>query len=519
MERLAGSGWGAIAVFALGLLVYAIRAIAWPLNVGRDLDEYLYAWIQLFDSDVLLPWSMLFRTPGTPVARRRPARRRWRRARRAGARRAVRGLGRRLDRRRARSGRGRARDGGALLALPGLRRHVPRARERDRPSRPRSRSGRCSSSAASQHSVGRAFALVGLGIALLALIRPGNAVLLAFALYPLALPGTWRARATWAAAVAAAALLPLAAWSVHNGLRFDEWKVARGGNAVVPFYRAFLTDRIVSPEHGPASRRLGEAVREHLLTREPYRSYGVTSKEVFSAGSARVHEDMYTLSDEVFGWDTDYEGAPRRGGRGDPDQPWDYASGVLETVWLQLSEPYYRAVPGAPAPDADEPETVQVDGQTLPRPERGAAHSGGPEPLDPPSRQRDPRRLDVTDAASLRLRPRRRPAAVRPRAAPAGRALRRAAGPLREHAARGAAQPGLALVSAAGALARRRPRRARAETAVGRQDRPCALRCRTARGAAQRGRPAADRHFVLPVAPAFVLLGTVGLLQDAASRR
>src|SRR5262245_1919955 len=67
LEQLAGSGWGAIAVFALGLAVYALRAIAWPLNVGRDLDEYLYAWIQLFDADVLLPWSMLFRTPVTPV--------------------------------------------------------------------------------------------------------------------------------------------------------------------------------------------------------------------------------------------------------------------------------------------------------------------------------------------------------------------------------------------------------------------------------------------------------------------
>src|SRR3970040_1671327 len=67
LDRLS-SGWlGALALFGCGLAVYAVRAIAWPLKAGRDLDEYLYAYIQLFDADVLLPWSMLFRTPVTPV--------------------------------------------------------------------------------------------------------------------------------------------------------------------------------------------------------------------------------------------------------------------------------------------------------------------------------------------------------------------------------------------------------------------------------------------------------------------
>ena len=131
-------------------------------------------------------------------------------------------------------------------------------------------------------------------------------VLVAFALYPLVLPGARRTRLLWSAAVAATALVPLFAWTLHNGVRFDEWKLARGGNAVVPFYRAFLTDRIVSPEHGSASRRLDRAIRRSLLTREPYRSYRVTPEQVYSAGSARVHEDLYLLSDEVFGWDTDY---------------------------------------------------------------------------------------------------------------------------------------------------------------------------------------------------------------------
>ena len=51
----------------LALVAYVVRALAWPLTAGRDLDEYLYAYVQLFDRDVLLPWSMLFRTPITPL--------------------------------------------------------------------------------------------------------------------------------------------------------------------------------------------------------------------------------------------------------------------------------------------------------------------------------------------------------------------------------------------------------------------------------------------------------------------
>ena len=51
----------------LALAVYGVRAIGWPLIAGRDLDEYLYGYIQFLDWHPLLPWSMLFRTPVTPI--------------------------------------------------------------------------------------------------------------------------------------------------------------------------------------------------------------------------------------------------------------------------------------------------------------------------------------------------------------------------------------------------------------------------------------------------------------------
>src|SRR5918994_3367485 len=63
VEELAGRTLGAFVLLVAALGVYAVRAIGWPLVGGRDLDEYLYGYVQFFDWEPLLPWSMLFRTP------------------------------------------------------------------------------------------------------------------------------------------------------------------------------------------------------------------------------------------------------------------------------------------------------------------------------------------------------------------------------------------------------------------------------------------------------------------------
>src|SRR6266480_7099559 len=63
LEQLASRRRGAVILFVLGLAVYALRAVGWPLVGCRDLDEYLYDYVQFLDWHPLLPWSMLFRTP------------------------------------------------------------------------------------------------------------------------------------------------------------------------------------------------------------------------------------------------------------------------------------------------------------------------------------------------------------------------------------------------------------------------------------------------------------------------
>src|SRR5438034_5620022 len=194
LERLAGTRRGAVVLFAVSLAVYAIRALAWPAIAGRDLDEYLYTYVQLLDRHPLLPWSMLFRTPATPVV-----------------------AGFSLD------------VGGGALVEPvlgvlyalsivawsavaltfGRRAAVVTAVAlllyqgyalmfHELSSEPVFAASFALWALLLARAVDlgaeRRFALAGLGVALLALVRPGNAVLVAFALLPLTMPGSTRTR-------------------------------------------------------------------------------------------------------------------------------------------------------------------------------------------------------------------------------------------------------------------------------------------------------------------------------------
>ena len=512
-ERLASRPLGALVLFVTALGVYSVRAVAWPLQSGRDLDEYLYAYIQLLDRHPVLPWSMLFRTPVTPVvtggaldflggALAEPLMAvlfagsvvAWAAA--------ARYFGARV---------------GLAVAVTLLVYPAYGIMFHELSSEPVFAGGFALwallvTRAAAQPSVAR-FVLAGLGVALLALIRPGNVVLVVLALFPLTLAGRMRDRARWAAAFVVAAIIPLAGWSVVNGLRFDHYGLARGGNAVIPFYRAFITDRIVSPENGDASKRLAEAVQRHLLTREPYRSYGVTLDDVFERGSFRIHEDLYLVSDEVFGWDTDYSILRDAGVEAVRARPGAYASGVGKTIWLQLSESFFRDLPTAESASTT-PETIAL--AQLPPPTEGEPIPGGQVVWI--SRPDNAIRQVWTSPtqywfsfADPRLRPRfehvvkRRDelfAALPDRTGSTALALRL------NQLSRWFPRPILWIAAGLIGIALRRPRGSATLLALG-----LAAFLVVALNALGLF---ADRHFVLPVAPAFVLLGLGGVLAARA---
>lgn len=517
LERLASRPAGALCLFALALGVYALQAIAWPLKTGRDADEYFLAYLQLFDSDVLLPWSLLFRTPVTPLvvgtsvdlfggAVAEP----FAAVLFAGSVVAWSAAARTFGPRVAIT------VAVALLAYPGWAAMFHELSSETIFASAFSLWALLVARAASAPSAGR-FAAVGAGIALLALIRPGNAALLAFAAFPFVLPGSWRDRLRWGLAVGLTAALPLVAWSVQNGMRFDYWGLARGGNAIIPFYRAFITDHIISADNGEYSRQLAAAMQGDLLTREPYRSYGVTLDQLFERGSFRVHEDLYILSDRVFGWDSDYTVLRRAGIEGVRAHPRVYAGGVLGTVWDQLSKAFFREIPTSgrvAAPDNGESETLLVGGRRLPRPSEGEPIPSGQvvwisrpdhsirQVWTSPTRWHleFDRPADRVRFAEIEREMDSLFAALPDRAGNATLALRL------NQASRWYPRPWMWIFLGMVALLVRRPRGA--PTLVALSLAAIAVVVLNALGLF------ADLHFILPVAPAFVLLGLGGLLAE-----
>ena len=236
------------------------------------------------------------------------------------------------------------------------------------------------------------FALVGAGVAGLVLVRPGNQALLLLAVLPLVVPAPWRTRLLAVAAFTVSAAALLGVWAVHNGVLYDKYTVATGGNSRLPFERAFLTDRIVRPENGPASRRLGRLVSRHLLSEEPYRSYGVGLNDFFERPSPRMIVDLTSLSNRLYGWKSDARILRSVGIEAVRAHPGTYAQGVSTTVWDLMWQPVFRSLPsGGDAPAQSDGadsvhsaggETVVVDGRTLPKPTEGelipAPHEAAP---------------------------------------------------------------------------------------------------------------------------------------------
>jgi hypothetical protein len=366
-----------VVLLVAALAAYAIEARAWPLYIAGDMDEYLLNYLQLPDGHPLLPYALAYRAPVAGLV-----------------------TGGALDL------------GGGLLAVllaatffaTSILLWVEAARTFGR------RAGITvgialllyPGYAGMFHEYGaemvfavsfaawalfvcravadpstRRFAVAGLGIALLALIRPGNAVVAILALFPLVLHAPWRRRLTWVAATAAAAIIPMGLWTVHNGVVLGDYAFARGSDAIIPFYRVFLADRLIAPDNGPASRRLQGAIERDLVTREPYVSYGITTADVFARPSSRVHEDLLVLSDEVWGWDSAYATLRSAAIEGIRKHPGTYVSGVFGTVLAELHSPFYRAVPSRSTQQTDAPAVVVVRGRQLPAPSEGQLIPGG----------------------------------------------------------------------------------------------------------------------------------------------
>jgi len=211
----------------------------------------------------------------------------------------------------------------------------------------------------------RHFVWHGVALFLMVMVRPTAQVFLLLALLPLLLPRlSWRDKLASSLSYVTVALALLVTWAGYNYWRYDDFTVARGNAAVVPMYRAFSLDRIVSIENGPASRQLSEAISRDLLDRPPYSTYKLDADTVLRSGDTRVWSDLAALSDRVWGWDSDHRILRKAALEAIASHPLPYLAGVLFSMRFSLSD---IARPDAPKlrsalPNTDSSRAVFVPG-------------------------------------------------------------------------------------------------------------------------------------------------------------
>lgn len=90
----------------------------------------------------------------------------------------------------------------------------------------------------------------------------------------------------------------------YNYVRYDEFTLARGGNALW-FSAAYFTEPpLVQPENGKETRRLLNLVESNLLTTSTYQD--ITIKDYLNYPSSRLQADTIALVDRAEGWQTEY---------------------------------------------------------------------------------------------------------------------------------------------------------------------------------------------------------------------
>lgn len=361
----------AVLLGAAAALIFALQALAWPLQAGRDLGTYVLYYNQLWDARPAWHTVMLFRTPLVPLF--------------------IGGLYRL-------GGSGLLEAALGLLFVASVVAIYAFASVWSRPVALTAAAvtalyptyGALFHEASSDAPYAAGIALwaagvtrtthrptvarfVGHGVAvfLLVMIRPTAQVLLLFVLFPFLLRGmAMRRRIQAAAAFLATAGTLLAAWASYNALRYDDFAVARGGAAQVPFYRVFVADRLVRRQNGPASEALARAVETDLLRRQPYAAHGYDADTLLGSGDPKVWSDLAALSDRYFGWHTDHRILRQAAIESIRAHPRRYLAGVTYAVDFALRGELAPPAPTrrhAALPGAATERFTPSDGELVPR--------------------------------------------------------------------------------------------------------------------------------------------------------
>ena len=370
----------ALVLFVIALGVYWLQALGWPMAKGRDTWDYLVYYLQLLDSEPPLSQVQLFRAPLTPLVVGLPM-----------------DLGGTVlleivfgllftvsvvawSATALTFGRIPAVASAALLLVYPAWATLYHQASSDAVFATGLAVWALILARALRRPSPGGFVALGAGIAALVLIRPANQVLLPAVLVPLLAVAPWRRRLTWVAACVAAALLPLAGWAVHNGIRYDDVTVTRGGRAWVPFLRVWLADKTVAPENGPASRRLARLIEEEVLSDEPFRNLDVPLDAYLANGSNYETVRLIALSDRVLGRDENYDVLFDSAVEAIREHPGTYVRGVADVLWeFLMQRPLRESVaPRAQTAPEKPPRTFESDGVVLPNPQATVLLEGVP---------------------------------------------------------------------------------------------------------------------------------------------
>jgi len=364
-------GWRGVALlFAVALVVYWIEALAWPLQRGRDSWDYWLYYLQLADRHPVFWAVQVFRTPVTPLVTGIPM---------------TIGGARLLE---------------AVMGVIYAAGIVGWAWA----ARPFGRVTAIATAlvalallpyAAMFHEVSSDFLfgallapwaglvvrairarptwrmLAGLGLltAVLTLARPaGQVLVLAACAVGLIARGIARQRLVSLGVVAAAAIVPLLLWGSLNAIRYDDFTVARGGKAWVPFFKV-LSLKTIDPANGPASRRLAAAIDRDVLTLPQYRRLHVDLNTYLHSPSNLEAIRLIALSDRDFGRGSNYSVLFDTSWETIRHEPRPYIDSVARTfkhfLWFRFSlEPVVRQPPPPPGP-----RVLNVEGKPSPSPE------------------------------------------------------------------------------------------------------------------------------------------------------
>lgn len=116
---------------------------------------------------------------------------------------------------------------------------------------------------------------------LLILNRPGNQVLVLCAFFPLFhFNIAWKRRMILSLVFLISYGLCYVAFSSYNYARVRVFQVSTLGNAVMPFYRLYLQDALISPDNGPKSIELVRLVEKEILPLDMFKKYQI-DRDIF----------------------------------------------------------------------------------------------------------------------------------------------------------------------------------------------------------------------------------------------